>query len=83
MILITQFILLYQTVSAIYSFFLAMTLHPDIQRKAQQEIDSVVGKDRLPSLDDRENLPYVEAVMREVFRINPVAPLGIKTGSRG
>lgn len=53
-----------------------MTLYPDVQRRAQQEIDSVIGRDRLPSLADRENLPYVEAVVNEVLRINPVAPLG-------
>ncbi|KAK7695619.1 hypothetical protein QCA50_000255 [Cerrena zonata] len=65
------------TVSATYSFFLAMTLHPEIQRKAQEEVDRVVGKDRLPTFADRENLPYVEAVINEVLRLNPVAPLGI------
>ena len=53
-----------------------MTLYPDIQRKAQEEIDMVVGKDRLPTFADRENLPYVDAVINEVLRFNPVAPLG-------
>ncbi|KAA1474623.1 cytochrome P450 [Dentipellis sp. KUC8613] len=64
------------TVSAIYSFFLAMTLHPEAQRKSQAEIDAVIGNDRLPSIQDRENLPYVNAVLKEVMRWNPVAPLG-------
>ena len=54
-----------------------MTLYPDIQRKAQEEIDKVVGKDRLPTFADRENLPYVDAVINEVLRLNPVAPLGM------
>lgn len=54
-----------------------MTLFPDIQKRAQAEIDSVVGPDRLPSFADRESLPYVEAVVKEVFRWNPVAPLGM------
>lgn len=53
-----------------------MTLHPEIQRKAQEEVDRVVGKNRLPTFADRENLPYVEAVINEVLRLNPVAPLG-------
>ncbi|KAJ3485033.1 hypothetical protein NLI96_g5228 [Meripilus lineatus] len=65
------------TVSAIYSFFLAMTLYPEVQRKAQEEIDIVVGNDRLPTFEDRGNLPYVEALVKEVFRFKPVAPLGV------
>ena len=62
--------------SAIYTFFLAMTLYPDAQRRAQEEIDAVIGTDRLPGFADREHLPYVEALVKEVFRWNPVAPLG-------
>ncbi|KAG2151901.1 cytochrome P450 [Suillus cothurnatus] len=64
------------TVSAIYSFFLAMTLFPDVQKKAQAEIDAVVGPDRLPSLADRASLPYIEALAKEVLRWNVVAPIG-------
>ena len=58
------------------SFFLAMTLNPEVQKRAQAEIDSVTGGTRLPSLEDRENLPYVDAVVKEVFRWNPAAPIG-------
>lgn len=65
------------TVSAIYSFFLAMTLFPDVAKKAQEEIDSVVGSDRLPTYADREFLPYVDALVKEVFRWNSVAPTGV------
>ncbi|KAM6498917.1 Cytochrome P450 [Amanita muscaria] len=57
-------------------FILAMTLHPDAQKKAHEEIDCVIGKDRLPTLDDRSSLPYVEAVYREVLRWRPVTPFG-------
>ncbi|KAG1745654.1 cytochrome P450 [Suillus lakei] len=64
------------TVSAIYSFFLAMTLFPDVQRKAQAEIDAVVGPDRLPSFADRNSLPYTEALVTEVLRWNVVFPTG-------
>ncbi|KAG1878399.1 cytochrome P450 [Suillus tomentosus] len=60
------------TVSAIYSFFLAMTLFPDVQKKAQAEIDAVVGPYRLPSFADRASLPYVEALTKEVLRWNIV-----------
>lgn len=50
------------------SFILAMLVYPEAQRKAQQEIDSVVGFDRLPDFTDKENLPYVTAVIKEVLR---------------
>ncbi|TFY76167.1 hypothetical protein EWM64_g7846 [Hericium alpestre] len=65
------------TVSAIYSFFLAMTLHPEAQRKAQAELDSVIGTERLPTFQDRGRLPYVDALVKEVLRWNPVTPLGV------
>ncbi|KAG2138998.1 cytochrome P450, partial [Suillus clintonianus] len=64
------------TVSTIYSLYLAMTLYPDVQKKAQAEIDDVVGPDRLPSFADRDSLPYTEAIVKEVLRWNAVAPTG-------
>jgi cytochrome P450 len=64
------------TVSTIYSLFLAMTLFPDVQKKAQAEIDAVVGLDRLPSFVDRDSLPYIDALVKEVLRWNVVAPTG-------
>ncbi|KAK0215676.1 cytochrome P450 [Armillaria fumosa] len=64
------------TVSAQYAFYLAMLLYPDVQKKAQAEIDDVVGSDRLPGFADRENLPYVNAIVSEVLRWNNVAPIG-------
>ncbi|KAG1807773.1 CyP450 monooxygenase [Suillus subaureus] len=63
--------------STLSSFILAMVLHPEAQRLAQQEIDSVVGVDRLPDFYDRPSLKYVEAVFREAIRWHVVAPLGI------
>ena len=53
-----------------------MTLNPEIQAKAQAEIEAVVGTDRLPTLEDRERLPYVHALFLETLRGNNVAPLG-------
>ncbi|KAG7446976.1 cytochrome P450 [Guyanagaster necrorhizus] len=64
------------TVSAQYAFFLAMILYPYVQKKAQAEIDAVVGSDRLPGFMDRENLPYINAIVSEVLRWNSVAPIG-------
>ncbi|KAG1804548.1 cytochrome P450 [Suillus subaureus] len=62
------------TVSPIYAFSLAMTLFPDVQKKAQAEINAVVGPDRLPSFADRDSLPYTEALVKEVFRWSVVGP---------
>jgi cytochrome P450 len=66
-----------QTVSSTQTFFLAMTLYPEVQRKAQEEIDRVLGPGRLPKVVDRANLPYVDAVVKETLRWHPVAPMGI------
>ena len=53
-----------------------MITHPEVQRKAQAEIDMVVGSDRFPTFDDQVRLPYVDAVMKEVLRWRPIGPLG-------
>ncbi|ETN43429.1 uncharacterized protein HMPREF1541_02588 [Cyphellophora europaea CBS 101466] len=53
----------------------AMAKWPEIQRRAQQEIDAVVGQDRSPTWDDYKNLPYVAATVKEAMRWRPVTPL--------
>jgi cytochrome P450 len=58
------------------TFFLAMALHPNIMRKVQHDLDAVTGRDRLPTFEDRERLPFIDAVCREVLRWQPVTPLG-------
>ncbi|OSD06956.1 cytochrome P450 [Trametes coccinea BRFM310] len=63
------------TVSAINSFFLAMSCFPEAQRKAQAEIDAVIGHDRLPTLQDRDSMPYMNALVLEVLRWMPVTPV--------
>ena len=50
------------------TFFFAMLKLPEVQRRAQEEIDSVVGRDRLPEFSDVERLPYLCAVMKEALR---------------
>ncbi|KAG1743719.1 cytochrome P450 [Suillus paluster] len=65
-----------QTISTLLVFLLAMVLHPEVQAKAQAEIDRVIGKDRLPDFDDRPALPYIEAILRETLRWHPVFPFG-------
>ena len=52
-----------------------MALYPDVQAKAQAELDTVIGSERLPKLSDRDALPYVMAVIREVLRWHPVVNL--------
>ena len=53
-----------------------MILNPDVVRKAQAEIDAVVGQDRLPSFTDRGRLPYINALVLEVIRWHSVVPTG-------
>jgi len=67
----------YQTQVAQLVFIMAMALHPRQQRMAQDEIERVVGSDRLPTPSDRASLPFVEALFREVLRWRPVTPLGV------
>jgi len=63
------------TVITLTVFTLAMIKFPDVQRKAQAEIDRVVGTDRLPTFEDRENLPYIDALVKEATRWWPLAPM--------
>ncbi|EIW83715.1 cytochrome P450 [Coniophora puteana RWD-64-598 SS2] len=65
------------TYSSVYTFLLAMILYPDVQRKAQDEIDQVVGHDRLPDFADRPNLPYIEGVLRETLRWHHSTPVAL------
>ena len=53
-----------------------MALYPEVQKKAQAEIDAVVGSNRLPDFHDRPSLPYINAVVKESTRWNLVTPLG-------
>ena len=58
-------------------FFLAMTLHPEVQRKAQEELSAVVGDSRLPNFADRASLSYINAIVKECIRWMPVLPTGV------
>jgi len=64
------------TVITLTAFTLAMIKFPDVQRTAQAEIERVVGTGRLPSIHDREKLPYINAVVKEAIRWWPIAPMG-------
>ncbi|CAL1706628.1 unnamed protein product [Somion occarium] len=63
------------------SFLGCMLACPDVQARAQAEIDHIVGPDRTPELDDIENLPYLQAIIKEVHRYCPVTPMAIPHAS--
>ncbi|PIL29136.1 cytochrome P450 [Ganoderma sinense ZZ0214-1] len=63
--------------SALQSFFLAMSQHPDIQKKAQAELDAAVGSGRMPEFSDSDSLVYVNAVIKETLRWHTVVPLSV------
>lgn len=64
------------TTISLTAFTLAMIKFEHVQRKAQEELDHVVGTARLPTFEDRENLPYINALVKEVTRWWPITPLG-------
>lgn len=58
-------------------FFLAMALYPETQRIAQHEIDQTIGKEAFLTFQDRQRLPYVQALCKEVMRWRPVTPIAV------
>jgi cytochrome P450 len=64
------------TVAAATSYFLAVLVYPEVQRRAQEELDRIVGRGRLPEYSDKDNLPYLDGVVRESLRWLPVVPMG-------
>ncbi|KAJ3519541.1 hypothetical protein NMY22_g13146 [Coprinellus aureogranulatus] len=65
------------TLAQLDFWLLAMLLHPEVMKKAQEEVDRVVGRDRLPEWDDESELVYVKAVIRETMRWRTIAPMGV------
>ncbi|XP_064113185.1 cytochrome P450 2L1-like isoform X2 [Macrobrachium nipponense] len=67
-----------ETTSSTIRWLIALlATHPEIQTKMQKEIDEVVPRDTLPSLQDKDRLPYTEAVILEVMRYASFIPIGI------
>ncbi|KAG9104394.1 hypothetical protein FRC06_002948 [Ceratobasidium sp. 370] len=64
------------TANAVLVFFVAMLLFPKTQAKAQEEIDRAIGTQRLPTMEDRDQLPYIGRLIQEVLRWRPIAPIG-------
>ncbi|KIJ23526.1 hypothetical protein M422DRAFT_275879 [Sphaerobolus stellatus SS14] len=67
----------HSTTVSLEIFMLAMACNQDAQKKAQEEIDRVIGFDRLVEFEDRDSLPYTNAIVKETLRWQPLLPLGI------
>ncbi|KAJ8522796.1 hypothetical protein ONZ45_g689 [Pleurotus djamor] len=70
------------TTSNLIKFILVLLLFPEVQKAGQGEVDKVVGKDRLPTFEDRASLPYTELVLQELLRWHPVTPVGVPHRTR-
>jgi len=65
------------TASTLHAFLLAMVKYPDALRRAQEEVDSVCGTERVPTFQDARKLPYISACITETERWRPVVPGGL------
>ncbi|XP_067368510.1 cytochrome P450 2J4-like isoform X3 [Channa argus] len=65
------------TTTTLHWGLLYMICYPQIQERVQAEIDTVVGSSRQPSITDRENMPYTDAVIHEIQRMGNIVPLGL------
>jgi len=65
------------TSATLGSFILMMVRNPDVLARAQAEIDKVIGLDRLPDFEDRPSLPYINSLIREIYRWHAALPLGV------
>ena len=64
------------TSSSLSCFLLAATAFPEVMNKGREELDRVVGDNRSPTWSDEAQLPYIQAIVKEIFRWRPVAVLG-------
>ena len=58
-------------------FLVAMAMHPSVQTKARQELDTVLGTSRLPDFEDLDSMPFLQATYMETLRWIPVVPMGV------
>uniref|UniRef100_A0A3B5LRN0 Cytochrome P450, family 2, subfamily P, polypeptide 6 n=1 Tax=Xiphophorus couchianus TaxID=32473 RepID=A0A3B5LRN0_9TELE len=65
------------TTTTLHWGLLYMIYYPDIQERVQAEIDAVIGPSRQPSMTDRDNMPYTNAVIHEIQRMGNIIPLNV------
>jgi cytochrome P450 len=65
-----------RTAPTIIAFFRVLVLYPEVQKRAQKELDAVTGDLRLPDYTDRPRLPYIDALCREFMRWSMATPVG-------
>ena len=65
------------TSTTLNNFMLAITLFPDVSRKAQEELDRVIGSERMPGFEDEQQLPYIRALIKEILRWRAVNKFGM------
>ncbi len=56
---------------------LILATHPNVQKKLQQEIDDIIGKERSPKYVDRNQMPYLQAFMWELWRFRTILPINL------
>ncbi|KAF9041562.1 cytochrome P450 [Panaeolus papilionaceus] len=64
------------TLMNVHTLFLALVFNPTAQKKAQEELDRVLGG-RLPEFSDVPDLPYIDAIVKEIIRWQPATPIGV------
>lgn len=65
------------TSTTLNNFLLAMTLFPEVVTKSQEEIDKVIGSERMPGFEDEKYLPYIRALIKETLRWRAVNKFGM------
>ncbi|CAE6358443.1 unnamed protein product [Rhizoctonia solani] len=65
------------TATFLVNLVFAIVMHPHVQARAQQELDTVLGQGVLPKISDKDRLPYIRGLIDEVFRLYPVLPLAL------
>jgi hypothetical protein len=68
------------TSSILIGFVQTMVVFPDVQEKAKEEIDRIVGPNRLPTMEDEPHMQYIRGCVKESIRWMPTAPLGVPHG---
>ena len=59
-----------------------MTVQPEVQLRAQKEIDEVIGENRVPCIADQVSLPYIRCIIKELLRFNPPVPITIHSPTK-